>query len=63
MLKEEKQVDWKALPNCYKFGSCCYQIQQEKENCIRKVWQIDRELGLLMGVDRALLDSLVVKGE
>lgn len=55
MLKEEKQIDWKTLPNNYKFGSCCYRKNE--------IWQIDREQGLLMGVDRALLDNLVVKGE
>lgn len=58
MLKEEKGIDWDALPVYKQRGSACI-----KEVCdTRTRWKVDLEMPILKGDGRKYLDDLIYVG-
>lgn len=74
MLKTEESINWDALPNTYKYGSCC--IKRAKflarkfkglcnieftETVMRKKWEIDNNIPIFKGEDRQYIEKFICK--
>lgn len=55
ILKEQKGIDWNALPNDVKYGSCS--VREDEK------WVVDHKIPRFCGENRSYVDELIFVGE